>query len=355
MGSSAKRKKEKQKDFQKPKLKVGKAKPKAANFTDTSFKAKSIVVTQQSLSVAAPSSTSTFSHNLSLLTHKSDTQRKDSLSHLTTAVSSARAHNEPLPMPTSVIIPKMLHLIYDNSNGVRQQLLKFLQTLPSADVAAHAEELLRRTRAGMTSLSTDIRMSSLEILDWLLRTAPSSTVGCAGGWIHTLKCLTSLLGWKDPSANSSFQKWSTTAYAGSTSSKDTDKLKKLRVKQLSSLAAFLKAGLVQHAEASEEAQHALAVSASSWFPLHHGYLHAANNQPPNALAHLNLFGAQRDEDAEMYADREGRQRAYAKLIRPAVDVGLVASKREGGVVGRAAGDVEKTLIDGMGDYEAGDY
>ena len=40
MGSSAKRKKEKKKDFQKPKLKVGKTKPKAANFTDTSFQAK---------------------------------------------------------------------------------------------------------------------------------------------------------------------------------------------------------------------------------------------------------------------------------------------------------------------------
>lgn len=42
MGTSAKRKKEKKKDFQKPKLKVGKAKPKAANFTDTSFQAKSM-------------------------------------------------------------------------------------------------------------------------------------------------------------------------------------------------------------------------------------------------------------------------------------------------------------------------
>lgn len=40
MGSSTKKKKEKKKDFQKPKLKVGKAKAKPANFTDTSFKSK---------------------------------------------------------------------------------------------------------------------------------------------------------------------------------------------------------------------------------------------------------------------------------------------------------------------------
>lgn len=43
MGSSAKKKKEKKKDFQKVKLKVGKTKAKAANHTDTSFKAKGMV------------------------------------------------------------------------------------------------------------------------------------------------------------------------------------------------------------------------------------------------------------------------------------------------------------------------
>lgn len=40
MGSSTKRKNEKRKDFKKPKLKVGKARSKPDNFTDTSFKAK---------------------------------------------------------------------------------------------------------------------------------------------------------------------------------------------------------------------------------------------------------------------------------------------------------------------------
>ncbi|KAI9744343.1 MAG: rRNA processing protein, partial [Chaenotheca gracillima] len=67
MGSSAKKKKEKRKDFQKPKLKVGKAKPKAANFTDTSFRSKGIVLKQQSLSTVAPTFQAQFSHHLSLL------------------------------------------------------------------------------------------------------------------------------------------------------------------------------------------------------------------------------------------------------------------------------------------------
>jgi pre-rRNA-processing protein IPI1 len=43
MAKSAKAKKEKKKDFQKAKLKVGKSKPKASNITDVSFKAKCMI------------------------------------------------------------------------------------------------------------------------------------------------------------------------------------------------------------------------------------------------------------------------------------------------------------------------
>ena len=43
MGSSARKKKEKKKDFQKAKLKVGKERPKGTNFTDTSFRSKGIL------------------------------------------------------------------------------------------------------------------------------------------------------------------------------------------------------------------------------------------------------------------------------------------------------------------------
>ena len=42
MGSSAKKKAEKKKDFKKQSFKVGKQKPKASNLTDTSFRSKGI-------------------------------------------------------------------------------------------------------------------------------------------------------------------------------------------------------------------------------------------------------------------------------------------------------------------------
>ena len=54
MAKSAKAKKEKKQDFNKAKLKVGKTKAKASNFTDTSFKARSISVLQQYLRTNLP-------------------------------------------------------------------------------------------------------------------------------------------------------------------------------------------------------------------------------------------------------------------------------------------------------------
>ncbi|PBP28336.1 pre-rRNA-processing protein IPI1 [Diplocarpon rosae] len=83
MGSSMRKKKEKKKDFQKPKLRVGKTKAKADNFTDTSFRAKSIVLNQQSLTTTAPSPAHQLNHYLSLASSsKSDSQRKDAMSYL---------------------------------------------------------------------------------------------------------------------------------------------------------------------------------------------------------------------------------------------------------------------------------
>ena len=69
-----------------------------------------IVLTQQSLHLSAPTSNATFTHNLSLLSAKSDSQRRDSLAYLTTTISS-RPVNSPLPQPVSVILPlSLIHI-----------------------------------------------------------------------------------------------------------------------------------------------------------------------------------------------------------------------------------------------------
>ncbi|KAF2273293.1 rRNA processing protein Ipi1 [Westerdykella ornata] len=333
MGSSARKRKEKKKDFQKPKLKVGKPQAKAANFTDTSFKAKSIVLTQQSLSSTAPSLAAQCAHHLSLLNHKSDSQRRESLAYLTTAISSLPP-GAPLPQPASVILPAVQRLVLDGSNAVRQQLLKLLQSLPEGDIASHSDQLLLHTRAGMTHLAADIRISSLDVLEWLLRVAGDEVVSCAGGWVKMLKCFLGLLGWQ----NNSSGKWSVTQSFGKAGGDA-----KVQVKQINALASFLRCGLVP-----SQKEAALA-GEGSMFPLWQTQHHMLSERS-NAYAHLNLFGAARDEEAEMYEDREDRQRVFHERAEAAVVVGLEQATKAGGELGRAAAQLRRVIREGMADY-----
>ncbi|KAF2177177.1 rRNA processing protein Ipi1 [Zopfia rhizophila CBS 207.26] len=337
MGSSAKRKKEKKKDFQRPKLKVGKAKPKAANFTDTSFKAKSIVLTQQSISTSAPSVALQCSHHLSLLTHRSDSQRRDSLAFLTTAIAS-HPPDSPLPQPSSVILPAVQRLILDGSNAVRQQLLKLLQCLPKGDIAGHADQLLLHIRAGITHLASDIRVFALDVLEWLLGVAGDEVVGCAGGWVRTLKCFLALLGWQTDAGG----KWSAsrlTVGGGDA---------KIQVKQMNVLTTFLRVGLVP-------SQGVLStIAEGGYFPLWQTKHHMLPERS-NAYAHLNLFGALRDEEAEMYEDREDRQRVFHDRVEAAIVAGLEQAIKSGGELGRAAAQLRKVVKEGMVDFRGEEF
>jgi len=236
MGSSSKKKKEKQKDFQKAKLKVGKAKVKPANFTDTSFRSKAIVLNQQSLSITAPSSSTQFTHHLSMLSSKSEAQRRESLAHLTTSIAS-RPIDSPLPQPVSVMLPSLVPLLLDGSNSVRTQLLKFLRALPKPEIEDHAAQLLPYIRAGMTHLAADIRVSAVEALSWLVDVAGSELVSCAGGWIKTLNCFLSLLGWHTEESSKFGVNRSSFSKLGGTNGG------RPMVKALQTLAEFLHAGI----------------------------------------------------------------------------------------------------------------
>lgn len=329
--SSKKKKESKKKDFQKPKLKVGKARPKAANSTSTSFKAKSIALKQQALSTSAPTIEAQCAHHLGLLNHKSDAQRKESLAFLTSAVIS-NPPTVPLPQPSSVIIPAVQRLILDGSNSVRQQLLKLLHSLPRSDIASYADQLLLHTRAAMTHLAAEIRIFGLEVLDWLLNVAGDEVVSCAGGWVKMMKCFLSLLGWQSEASS----KWSTAKSYGKADSK-------IQVKQMNALTAFLRTGLY-HAQ-----NVASVITSDSNFPLWHLEHHVLSERS-NAYAHLNLFGAPRDEEAEMYEDREDRQRVFHDRAETAIIAGLEQATKGGGELGRAAAQLRKVIREGMIDF-----
>lgn len=296
-----------------------------------------IALNQQSLSTTAPSTTAQFSHHLSLLTSRSDSQRKDSLSYLATAIAT-RPVNTPLQQPVSVILPKLLPLILDGSNGVRAQLLRLLRTLPSRDIEEYIEQLLLYLRAGITHLAADIRSSALDILGWALDIGGQQLVSCAGGWVKTLKCLLTMLGWPNEALAAAWS--SNKASFGKAGTEG-----KILVKGLNSLATILAAGLMSPVEDGVKDLRALR------FPMWHVEQHLLPKRS-SCLAHLNLFGPPRDEESEIYEDREDRQKIFHRIFQQAIERGLESAKGEGGEVGRAAAGARKIVVEGMKDHEA---
>lgn len=322
MGSSAKKKREKKKDFQKAKLKVGKTKPKADNHTETSFRAKAIVLNQQ-LNIDAPSTVQQFHHHASLLSSKSDSQRRESLAFLTTFLSSVGGGTN-LPLTLGALLDKACPLILDGSTGVRTQLLKMFQALPRQDIQDQIPRLLPHVRAGMTHLSRDLRLSAIDLLSWIIATAPNELVSCAGGWISTLESFTTMLAWR----STEIGKWG--------AMRPTLGDSKSTAKVITVLAEFLEAGLLD--ESSKENVQVLSRTFPYWDIEHHRL-----PTKSNAYAYLNLFGAVKDEKSQMLEDIEDRLRVYNEHFQPLIDAGVAAGKKEGGEIGRATGLLSKVL------------
>jgi pre-rRNA-processing protein IPI1 len=245
-----------------------------------------------------------------------------------------------MPQPVSLILPKLQPLILDGSNGVRSQLLKLLRALPRHDVEDHTAQLLPYVRAGMTHLAADIRLSSIDILSWLLETAGQDVVSCSGGWVKTISCFCSVLGWHaDDTA-----KWSSNRPSFGKAGTEG----KPMVKTLQCLADFLRTGM---GDPTDSAAQEFVGSEAGWrFPLWDTQQHLIPKKS-NPYGHLNLFGSARDEDTEMYEDRDGRIRVFVRTFQAQVQKGLEAARKEGGELGRYAAMAQKVLEEGFEGYE----
>ncbi len=191
----------------------------------------------------------------------------------------------------------------------------------------------------MTHLAAEIRTDALAALEWLLEVAQEDVITCPGGWVKTLRSFMSMMGWATSSGST---KWTSASKAS------FGKAGKAFPRQLLVLSQFLKAGLVEC-----EAEGVVPVS-GALFPLWDVEKHMIPTRS-NAFAHLNLFGSSRDEEGEMYIDREDRQRVFEKRFQAAVLSGVENARKEGGEAGRAAAVLTKVLRDGMADYSgAGD-
>ncbi|MCJ1311518.1 rRNA processing protein [Agyrium rufum] len=344
MGSSAKKRKDKKADFQKTKLKVGKARPKPMNNTDTSFKAKAIVLKEQSLSTNAPSAKAQLSHNISLLSSRSDKQRKESLAHVSSLISQS-SQSTGTTLSTAVILKRTLPLLLDASAGVRSQLLSLFRSLPAKDVEDHVDLIAPYIRAGLTHMSADVNDTTADIFEWLLETAGTEYVSCPGGWMKTQDTFLVTLRWNS-SARTTSSQWSTANDAsttGWTSTKTTFARSagetKLTVKVLKCLALFLEAGLV---ELPKKEEYDPLGDYKFTFPVAPYRIHMMPTRM-HTFRHLNLFGAPRDEASMEYAELEERLRVFSDHYKARFESGLEAARKDGGEVGRAAGLIAAVL------------
>lgn len=234
-----------------------------------------------------------------------------------------------------MILSKVQPLLLDGTPAVRQQLLKLLKALPPSQLGP-LDGITLYARAGMTHLSTDIRIAALDTLDWLLATNGDAVVSCAGGWVKTLKTFQNLLSWNAQGAkltSASGAKWSNTKSSNSLGNN------KLLVHQISTLAKFLTAGLTRRVHDPD----ALAVKAAQNFPLWHTDAHTVPTKN-NPYGYLNLFGAPRDLESEMYDDPEERTEAlHESGLYDIFKYGVSEAKKEGGEIGRAASGLDKAL------------
>jgi pre-rRNA-processing protein IPI1 len=285
---------------------------------------------QQSLSVSAPDAVQQFKHNLSLASSsRSDDQRRDALSYLTSQLASQPPVN---PVGTHAVLAKLLPLISDSSTPVRSQLLKLLRCLPGDQVKHSAEQAIMFVRAGMTHLSVDINNDALGVMEWLLEVAADDIVECPGGWVKTLKSFCAMMGWVLTKTESG---WSQGAHNGLRA-----KNVQTQARQIAALSRFLQAGLKP--EAVQPPVDDLTALRESVYRL---------PREPNAFAHLNLAGLPRDEDGEMYQYRDARQRILHRRFYAALAKNVEQAKKEGGAAGRAAAVLDKVLEEGMADYE----
>lgn len=321
MGSSAKKKKEKKKDFQKPKLRVGKTIPKAANSTSTSFKAKQILVNQQ-INVNAPSLRDQFLHHVSLLSSRSDSQRKESVSYLTSTLQNEIRGNFSF-LPMKDFLEKIMPLLLDSNSGVRTEMAKLFQALPRTEIGDYAEPILPYVRAGMTHLSHDIRRITLDLLSNFIKTSGKQIVSAPGGFCKTLQCFTTNLGFKHYIGHES---WSVhkTAFR-----EDTKSIARTMQVAEQLLTAGLLDDLKDVTGSLDPAQD---------FPLWHFACHKIPCKS-NPYGYLNLFGKPLDNASRQLEDRDERVQAFRDQFYDKYTSSLERAKTEGGEVGRSAGQL----------------
>lgn len=171
------KKKKRQDDFHKVKLKVGKKKPKVENSTNVNFKSRSIHLPDQlKRDDGGPTTHRQLSIKdlLSQLHHYSSSVKQGALVGLRELLS---AHPSLLEQHASVVLAEVAALFTDKDGAVRaagSRLLRLVaQCMPAERVAPFFPLLGAHLSCAMTHVSTGIQEDALRVLDVLLEHYPA--------------------------------------------------------------------------------------------------------------------------------------------------------------------------------------
>ncbi|XP_038077607.1 testis-expressed protein 10 homolog [Patiria miniata] len=184
MAKGGRKNKEKRKDFQKVKFKVGKKKPQADNFTVTTFKSQAIQIREQLKSgpVDADEPTTLKKKNihdlLCHLNHYNVSIRQSSIAGMKELLS---AHPSLISQHLAILIDSLSILMTDKEDAVRKAGISLLQLVlqatPADRVGPFFPVLSAHLTCAMTHLQEDIQLDSLAILDLMLASYPRLLTG----------------------------------------------------------------------------------------------------------------------------------------------------------------------------------
>uniref|UniRef100_A0A8C9X0F1 Testis expressed 10 n=1 Tax=Sander lucioperca TaxID=283035 RepID=A0A8C9X0F1_SANLU len=171
------KKKKRQDDFQKVKLKVGKTKPKADNATNTNFRSKGIHLTEQlKRDTSGPTTHRHLGINdlLSQLHHYSPNVKHSALLGLRELLS---VNPSLLEQHLSRLLSEVAAVFTDKEGNVRvaaTRVLRFIaQSVPAERVAPFFPLLSAHLTCAMTHIETGIQEDAMKVLDVLLEHYPA--------------------------------------------------------------------------------------------------------------------------------------------------------------------------------------
>lgn len=252
MGSSRK-KKEKKKDFVKPKLKVGKTAAKANNHTSTDFKAKRINIsssTRNLVSGHANSLSSEYLKKFSVVrkTTSNLNSRKEILAEILETLKKD-PYQETHQVPLDDLIKILRTLFLDQSKKIRTDAREILIELIKHHnnlIILNHDSLMLFIFSAMTHLKPTIRQDSIYTLGAILDGGERlRKLTVANYWIRVWKNILILMNWKMENKS----------YVDSNDFKDYDGM---RLEQLNFINKFLEAGCFEETDSANPGEAELA-------------------------------------------------------------------------------------------------